>query len=153
MSAPAKPQDGTVRALYLGLALSVVSALVPLVDVATVDSLGDHVRDAYPTWPEDLVAADRGAIAGSLAVIGVLGAAGWLWTIVGVRKHARWVRAVSTTLFALGACAALLTATLSGGAYTQVVPPLYSTLTALPVLVGLAAVVPLCRTGRRTPAP
>ncbi|MER7010852.1 hypothetical protein ABT324_05420 [Saccharopolyspora sp. NPDC000359] len=140
MPAPAAPRTAT-RALHLGLALTAIAAAAPLIDVATADSIGDHVRNAYPTWPDDLVNADRTAIAGYLAAIGVLGTAGWLWVIVGARKHARWVRPVSAVLFALGASTALLNLSLSGDAYTTVIPPLFSTLGALPVLAGLAAVV------------
>ncbi|MDA3646290.1 hypothetical protein LZ318_28935 [Saccharopolyspora indica] len=142
MSTPALPETGrAVRAMHIGLALTVLAALAPLIDVATVDSLGDHVRSAYPDWPDDLIATDRNAIAGYLAVIGVLGIAGWLWSIVGTRKHARWARVVSTIMFALGASVALLNLSLSGGAYTNVVPPLHSALGTLPALAGLAAVV------------
>ncbi|KAA5837207.1 hypothetical protein ABT337_15510 [Saccharopolyspora hirsuta] len=141
MSAPATPKpDNAIRVLHLGLALTVVAAAAPLIDVATADSLGDHVRSAYPTWPDDLISADRNAIVGYLAAIGVLGIGGWLWTIVGARKHARWVRPVSVIMFALGASVALLNLSLSGGAYTNVIPPLFSALGALPALAGLAAV-------------
>ncbi|MER5392232.1 hypothetical protein [Saccharopolyspora sp. NPDC002686] len=107
------------------------------------------MRSAYPDWPDGLIAMDRNVIAGYLATIGVLGIAGWLWTIVGVRKHARWVRVVGTIMFALGASAALLNMSLSGGAYTNVIPPLYSTLGALPALAGLAAVVLIWRQPQR----
>ncbi|MER7080189.1 hypothetical protein SAMN02982929_03591 [Saccharopolyspora kobensis] len=142
MAATALPETGkAVRAMYIGLALTVLAALAPLIDVATVDGLGAHVRSAYPNWPDDLVATDRNAIAGYLAVIGALGIAGWLWSIVGARKHARWVRVVSTIMFSLGASVALLNLSLSGGAYTNVIPPLHSALGALPALAGLAAVV------------
>ncbi|MCF6473291.1 hypothetical protein FAF44_33635 [Nonomuraea sp. MG754425] len=125
--------------LYAGLALSVLVTLVPLLDLVTADSLTGHVRAAYPDWPPELVAADHDAIVSYLTVAGVLGVAGWLWTIRAAAGGRR-VRALATTLFSLGACVALVNLTLSGGAYDRVVPVLYGTLWLLPVVAGAVVV-------------
>ncbi|GAB3141768.1 hypothetical protein GCM10027290_15040 [Micromonospora sonneratiae] len=131
--------------MYAGLALTAITTLVPLIDLVTVDSLTDHVRTAYPDWPAATVALDRNAIAGYLVIVGVLGIAGWLWTILGVTRRANWARTVSTVMFALGAGTALLNLTFTGGAYDNVIPARYSVPGLLPVLVGLVAVVLLWR--------
>ncbi|SHF91866.1 hypothetical protein [Streptoalloteichus hindustanus] len=138
-------------ALHTGLALSTIATLAPLVDVATVDSLANHVRSAYPDWPTDLVSADRNAIVGYLTVVGVLGLAGWLGTAWAVARRKGWAHVAITVMFALGASTALFNFTLSGGAYTNVIPRTYGTLGLLPVIPGLAAVV-LAWRHRRHPA-
>ncbi|WP_157594886.1 hypothetical protein [Streptosporangium amethystogenes] len=44
------PSTHTKRptAMYLGLALTTFATLALLLDIATVDTLSGHVRDAYP---------------------------------------------------------------------------------------------------------
>ncbi|GLY70087.1 hypothetical protein [Amycolatopsis taiwanensis] len=137
--------------MYVGLALTAIATLAPVLDMVTVDTVTDHVRNAYPNWPDDLVAADRNAIVGYLAVVGVLGIAGWLLAIAGVRRHARWARAVSTIMFVLGAIIALTDLTLGGAEYSVIVPTLHGTLGMLPTVAGLAAIVLLWRAKRPTP--
>ncbi|MEV6231804.1 hypothetical protein AB0L88_28505 [Saccharopolyspora shandongensis] len=141
----APPTRKATRFMYAGLALTAIATLAPLLDIATVDALSAHVREAYPNWPEELIAMDRNAIAGYLATIGVLGTAGWLWTIRGAKKQTRWSRAASTALFALGATTALMNLTLTGGEYANVIPPLHATLGALPAIAGLATITVLWR--------
>ncbi|MFI0463613.1 hypothetical protein ACH347_05990 [Saccharopolyspora sp. 5N102] len=144
------PRKAT-RFMYAGLALTAIATLAPLLDIATADTLSAHVREAYPNWPEELIAMDRNAIVGYLASIGVLGTAAWLWTIQGVRKQTRWSRPVSTTMFALGATTALMNLTLAGGEYAKVIPPLHATLGTLPALAGLATITILWRQKSPTP--
>jgi len=42
------------------------------VDIATVDTISDHVRAAYPAWGPASVGADRNAIVIYLVITGVL---------------------------------------------------------------------------------
>ncbi|MEU6859627.1 hypothetical protein AB0B28_12240 [Glycomyces sp. NPDC046736] len=128
-------------ALWAGLALSLIGGVAPLIDMATVDSLSAHVRQAYPQWPADLVGKDRDAIAYSLAAVGGLGAAVWAVSLWAVAKGRRWTRGLVTSAFAVGTLVALTCASLSGDQYDQVLPPVYSALVLLPSLAGLAAVV------------
>ncbi|MGW5644997.1 hypothetical protein ACWEV3_36700 [Saccharopolyspora sp. NPDC003752] len=134
-----------IRFMYAGLALMAIATLAPLLDIATADTLSAHVREAYPNWPEELIAMDRNAIAGYLAGIGALGTAAWLWTIHGVKKQTRWSRPTSTTMFALGATTALTNLTLTGGEYAKVIPPLHAILGTLPAIAGLATITLLWR--------
>ena len=137
----------TLPVMYAGLALTAIAALVPLVDVATVDSLAGHVREAYPGWSADLVAADRNAIVTYLSAIGVLGIAGWLWTIRAVAKGKKRARAATTGMFVLGTGIALYNLTASGGEYERIIPALYRVIGLLPSLAGLVAVILVWRLG------
>jgi len=150
MSTIAAPRRTTayVRpALYVGLLLTVVATVAPLIDLATADTIGDHVRAAYPGWSDNLVAKDRNAITIYLVAVGALGIVGWLWSIVGVVRGKRWAKWVSTTLFVLGATMGLIDLSVGGEAYTTIVPALHGTLGILPTLAGLVATIGLWRRG------
>jgi hypothetical protein len=130
---------------YLGLAVTALATIAPLVDLFTVDSIAGHVRDAYPTWPAGSVAADRNAIAIYLAVVGVLGMAGWVWAIILQSRASRRTRMISTGLFALSALIALTDLSVGGESYDRIVPLSYGLAGLLPVLIGAVAVVELWR--------
>ncbi|GAB3829276.1 hypothetical protein [Kribbella italica] len=133
------------KALLAGLVLTVLATAAPLVNLMTVDSIGDHVRSAYPDWSAADVSKDRTAITAYLVVVGVLGLVGWLTTLAGVSRGKRWTRWVGTTLFAVGATVALIDVSVGGEAYKTIVPPFHGTLGLLPALAGLVAVVALWR--------
>jgi hypothetical protein len=139
--------------MYIGLVLTVLVTLAPLVDVATVDTLAQHVRDAYPTWGPALVRDDRNAMVIYLLITGGLGIVTWLWTIWAVTTRRRWARLAVTAAFAAGAGIALLNLTVGGGKYHTILPPAYGLLTLLPALAGLAAVASMWRRGRDVTRP
>jgi hypothetical protein len=130
---------------HLGLAVTALVTVAPLVDLFTVDSIAGHVRDAYPAWPAGSVAADRNAIAIYLAAVGVLGMAGWLWAIVLHVRGSRRTRLISTVLFVVGAVIALTDLSVGGESYDRIVPLSYGMAGLLPVLIGAVAVVELWR--------
>lgn len=132
-------------AMFLGLALTVIATVAPLVDVATIDTIWDHVRDAYPTWSDTLVGGDRTAILLWLVITGGLGVLTWLWTIYAVTARKRWASKATVTGFLAGTCVALVNLTLTGGQYEIVVPTVYGWMTLLPCIPGLAAVVSVRR--------
>jgi hypothetical protein len=129
--------------LLAGLASTVLVALLPVLDVATVDSIGDHVREAYPQWSADSVAADRAAITGYLVALGLLGAIGWAWTLRLLPRRPTRARTVAATMLVLGALMALTTLSYGGEAYDTIVPLPYGVLGLVPVGFGVAAVVRL----------
>lgn len=135
----------TQKVLTAGLALTVVATVAPLIDLATVDVIGDHVRAAYPDWPTSEVAKDRTAISAYLVAVGVLGIVGWVWTLAWVSRGKRAARWIGTTFFALGAVMALTNVSIGGEGYSTIVPLLHGLLGLLPALAGLAAVVGLWR--------
>ncbi|HEY7050370.1 MAG TPA: hypothetical protein VH373_24355 [Jatrophihabitantaceae bacterium] len=138
------------RIMYVGLALTAVLMLAPIVDLLTVDSISGHVRDAYPNWPDSKVHQDRDAIAAWLAAIGLLGIGTWYWAIRSLRRSAGRARIVVTTAFALGLLVVLTNLSVGGDGYRQVVPLLYGLLWLVPAALGLLAVVEAWR--RPTPA-
>lgn len=142
---PTSTHARRLTAMYVGLALTILATVAPLIDIATVDTLSDHVRDAYPNWGPDTVAADRNAMVIYLVVTGVLGTVMWGLSIWAVTTGRRRARALATTGFAAGAIVALMNLSLSGDEYDVILPYLYGTLTLLPCLPGLAAVIHLWR--------
>jgi uncharacterized membrane protein YidH (DUF202 family) len=135
-----------MRLMYLGMALTAVLMLAPIVDVFTADSIASHVRDTYPRWSERMIHTDRNAIAAWLASIGLLGVGAWYWSIRSVRKHSRRARIVVTSAFSAGLIVVLINLTTGGHGYKQVVPLTYGLLWLLPAAVGTLATV---RTWRR----
>lgn len=136
-------------AMVAGLILNVIAAVAPVVDIATVDTISDHVRAAYPGWGHTLVESDRNAIVIYLVVTGILGIISWLFVIRAVVAGKRWARAAATSAFTIGALLALMNLTLGGGNYDVILPAGYGVLTLLPSVAGLVAVVSLWRPGRR----
>lgn len=131
--------------LYLGLALTALAALAPLVDAATAGAIADHVRAAYPEWPAGDVRLERNAIAGWLAVTNALGIPLWLWTIRLTGQGRRRARTVAAWSFAAGACLALLNLGYGGEQYTTVVPLTFGLIGLMPAVVGLVALVAVWR--------
>lgn len=134
-----------LRALWLGVALTVLAVALPLLDLVTTDIVGDHVRAAYPEWAADTVATERMAIVGWLAGSSALGLAGWWMSIRGVRRGKRWVRPVVTTWFALGTIVACMNLSMGGEAYAVIVPSVLGVISALPVVAGAVATVQIWR--------
>ncbi len=139
--------------MVAGLILTVIATVAPIVDMATVDTISDHVRAAYPAWGQTLVAADRNAMVIYLVVTGVLGIVSWLWVIRAVMAGKRWARAAATSACAAGLLLALVNLTTGGGQYDVILPTGYGVLTLLPSLAGLLAVVSLWRPGHRDDQP
>jgi hypothetical protein len=150
---PAAPAQRRPAAMYIGLGLTVLATAAPLIDVATADTLAQHVRDAYPSWGPALVAEDRNAMLIYLLITGGLGIITWLWTLWAVTTRKRWARPAATAALAAGAGIAVLNLTLGGGNYRTILPPAYGLLTLLPALAGLAAVASLWRGRHRLTGP
>ncbi|MFB9662863.1 hypothetical protein ACFQS3_21875 [Glycomyces mayteni] len=143
----ADPRMRQVRqALWAGLALQLALAVLPLLDLATLDTFTAHVEAAYPDWSAGDVALDRNAIAWSLVGVGALGAVGWIFALLRARRTAP--RITATVLFALGLLTSLTLLGTGGEQYEQIVPLGYGLLGLLPVLAGLAALVAVWRTAR-----
>lgn len=129
------------QALWIGAGLQAVCLALVLLDLWVFGTVQEHVEEAYPAWRPDQVHADRNAIIIYLAVVGVLGIAGWLASLWAVARD-RSVRAVVTTLFAVGTGIALIDASVGGEAYDQIVPLwLGTTHLVLPLLPGIAALL------------
>ena len=134
-----------VPAMWVGVALTVLAAVAPLLDLVTTGTLEAHVRAAYPDWPEEWVQADMTALAAGLGVIGLLGIVGWLILLRATVRGRRWAPAAATVVWVLAATVTAYVAAAPAGAYDQLVPTGLGALTALPCLAGLVAVVQLWR--------
>lgn len=140
-------QTGTsaVPAMLVGLGLTAVATALALLDPAMADSVGNHVREAYPGWGADTVTTERTAILGWLVGTGVLGAVGWLSTIWAVRRRKSWARWLAASWFALALLGAGLTLGTGGAAYDVIVPTPLGLVSALPLVAGGVALVRLWR--------
>jgi len=123
--------------LYVGLALTVVAAVLPF---AARDVLEEHIRDGYPSYSAaELDSAVTGWLS-ILAILGALGVVGWLVSIRAVRRQRR-ARLTATTLLAVG-LALSLTAALAEDTSGEVgLAPLLGAFLLLPCVAGAIAVV------------
>lgn len=128
-------------AIYTGLALTVVTTIIPLVG----DGLAEHTRDIYPSYSRQQVDSAVGAAAGLLCVVGGLGVLAWLTTAWAAGAGKRWARLLSAALFVIGACVASAELLVTEPSGEPGLPPLVGGLALLPCLAGLAATVLLWR--------
>jgi hypothetical protein len=150
-----RQQTTIIAAMYTGLVMTVVAAIVPYVDHATSNTLADHIRAGYPAYSPAHIDWAATAYLVYLSVIGVLGAAAWLWAIRAVTTGKRWARGIATAMFVIGTGIALidlLTRDTSG--YTGL-SPFLGWVGVLPCLPGLMAVALLWKssTSFRSPQP
>lgn len=140
---PAAARHPAVRTMWIGVALTVLATVAPLVDLVTTGTIEGHVREAYPNWGDDLVGADTTAITVGLLVLGALGLAGWAVSIWATARSRRWARGLASTLFVLGAVVVLFLLTAPAGPYDRMVPVGIGLITALPCVAGLVTVAQL----------
>jgi hypothetical protein len=139
---PATHERTAVLAMYVGLVLTVVAAIVPVVDEASTDSLSQHLQDVYAGYGVDVPATS--AVLAYLLTIGALGVVAWLWMLWAVRRRRPWARPAATVLFLLASGLALVNLTVQE--YGQTILPIRVGLVGLlPCLAGLVAVVLLWR--------
>jgi hypothetical protein len=134
-----------VRAMYAGLALTVVATIVPFVDRATTHLLADHIRAGYPAYPQGRIDTAVSTWLGILAVVGALGVAGWIWSIRAVAAGKRWARWTATALLALGTTVALTALLIRDTSGDTGLPALIGALGILPCGAGAVAVTMLWR--------
>lgn len=138
-------------ALYAGLGLAVIAALVPSLDHLGPNLIANHIRVGYPGYSQ--AAIDTGATTYLiyLSVVGVLGVGCWLWTIRAVRAGKRWVRWVAPPLFLIASSIALFNLLIRDTSGDTGIAPPIGAIGLLPCVAGLIAVVLLWRRshGRR----
>ena len=91
-----------VRAMYVGLFLTIVALIVPFVDQDTGHVLAHHVRDGYPTYTQDRIDSAVTAWLAVLSVMGALSIASWVWTIWAVKVGKPWARWAAMAMLVLG---------------------------------------------------
>ena len=139
---PATHERSAILTMYIGLALTVVAAIVPIIDQAWTDSLSQHLHDVYAGYDVDAPATS--AVLAYLATVGALGTLAWLWTLWAVNTQRHWARPVATVLFLLACGLAIVNLTVQE--YDQTILPMRLGLVGLlPCVAGLVAVVLLWR--------
>lgn len=148
-------QRSAIRAMYAGLALTVLATAAPYVDHATIGGLADHVRAGYPAYGQAEIDSAVTVYLVYLSVVGALGAGCWLWTTRAVRAGRRWARPAATAMFALGTGVALFDLLVRDTSGDTGLSPLLGGIGLLPSLAGLVAVVLLWKAPRpaRSPHP
>lgn len=127
--------------MYLGLGLTMVATVAPLLARELIE---DHVRSGYPSYSDARVGDAATAWMVALAVIGVLGTAGWLLSIWAVRRQ-RHAEVIATVVLAAG-LAVSLTAALTPDTSGEVgLAPALGAALMLPCVAGLGAVLLMWR--------
>lgn len=125
--------------LRVGLLLTLIGTLVPLVDVSTVDALADRIRAAYPAFTAEEVSGEKSAILIYLVAMGAVAIAAWLWTARILKKGKNRARVTSTVIFLVAGVVSCLPPAIAG----QEMPTVYGVLTLLPCVAGAAVVLAL----------
>jgi hypothetical protein len=140
-----RQQRSAVRAMYAGLALTVLATTAPYVDRVTSNVLAAHLRAGYPAFPEARIDSAVTTWLVVLSVVGAAGVAGWVWTIHAVSSGKRWARWVAAALLVLGTSVRLDLLLLRDTSGDTGLPALLGGLGILPCLAGAAAVTMLWR--------
>ncbi|MEV4095721.1 hypothetical protein [Streptosporangium saharense] len=133
-----------VAAMYVGLGLTLVAAVVPY----TTHLLADHIRAGYPAYTQERIDEAVTTYLVLLSVVGALGVAAWLWTTWAVKAGRRWARPAVTVMSVLGVgvgLVGLLTRDTSGDTG---LPPALGWAGMAPWLAALLAVTLLWRNPR-----
>jgi hypothetical protein len=144
--------SGAVRApvglLRIGLLLTVASAVAVVVDQATGDSIGRHLREAYPGFDPAALDATGSMLVTVLFTVATAGVLLWLLALRGVARQRRWARPFAVVALLLGATVAATVLAVSEYGGVPIYPTWIGVLVALPCLPGLAAVVMMFRPRR-----
>lgn len=147
-ASPSQTTRRAVVAMVIGLALTVVALVAPIVDQVSAHSLEAHLHGVYAG--SGAAPPSAGALTTYLVVVGLLGGISWLAMIRAVRRGRGWARPVATALAAAATLLAVVdVATTEYGA--PVLPLWLGVLGLLPCLAGLVAVVLLWRRTDVTP--
>ncbi|MFL5839511.1 MAG: hypothetical protein ACJ77Z_03555 [Thermoleophilaceae bacterium] len=132
-------RQAAAAAMYVGLALTVVATIVPLMDHSTANVLADHIRDGYPTYtPARINAATTYLI--YLSAVGAVGILSWVWSIRAVKARRGWLREAVTAIFVLATGIALFDLMIKDTSGDTGLPPLLGWVGLLPCMAGLLAV-------------
>jgi hypothetical protein len=136
-------ERSAIRAIYAGVALTVVAAIVPHLDT---NGLAGHIRSGYPHYSQTRIDSAVTTYRIYLTVLGAFGIVAWLWTLRSVKAGKRWAPAVATALLALGAGVALFDLLVRDTSGETGLPPLVGWVGLLPCLPGVVAVTLLFKT-------
>lgn len=133
MTAPPRAQ----AALWAGLALTVVTAVVPFF---ATQLLADHVRAGYPGYTPAQIGSAVTTYQVVLAVLGALGVVAWLATILAVKADKRWARAAAVAGLVLGVSVGLTGLLVRDTSGDTGLPPVLGWAGLAPCVAGVLAV-------------
>ncbi len=140
-----KHAQSAIAAMYAGLALTVVTLIVPYIDHATANVLAEHIRAGYPTYSQARIDTAATTYLAYLSIIGAVGVISWLGTIRTISAGKRRARGTATAMFALGTGIALFDLLVKDTSGDTGLAPLLGWIGMLPSLAGLLAVTLLWR--------
>ena len=142
---PITARTSVIAAMCAGLALTVIATVVPYLDRVTFGTLANHIRAGYPTYSRARIDRAVTTYLVYLTVVGVLGVAGWLWSLHALKADKRWFRGCATSLFLLGTTVALTDLLIKDTSGDTGLPPLLGWIGTAPCLPGLLVVTLLWR--------
>jgi hypothetical protein len=132
--------------MVVGLVLTVVAAVVPIVDQLTVHGIATHLNAVYAGTGVPPPAASGPIV--YLVVLEVFGILAWLVTIQAVRRGRRWARPVATGLLAVATVLAVMDLTASEYGTEPILPLWLGVVGLLPCLAGFVAIALMWRPTR-----
>jgi hypothetical protein len=135
-----KHEQSAIVAMYAGVALTVVTLIVPYIDHATGNVLADHIRAGYSRYGQARIDTAVTTYLVYVSILGALGLICWFWTIRAVNAGKRWARGAATAMFVLGTGIALFDLLVKDTSGDTGLPPLLGWIGMLPCLAGLLAV-------------
>jgi hypothetical protein len=134
-------RTSTLTAMSAGLILTIVATVVPFLRTPTGELIARHVRAGYPSYDDRQVGAAVMIYLVGLAVVGVLGTACWVVSIVATHAGKRWVPWVATVAFVVGTGIALFDLSIRDTSGDTGLPPLVGWIGVLPSVAGFVAVL------------
>ncbi|WP_221933184.1 hypothetical protein [Tessaracoccus rhinocerotis] len=131
--------------LWAGLLLTAVATIYPFVDAATTGFMAEHLAASYPGYSATEIGAATTAYLVILAVVGLVGAAGWVVTAWAVRAGKHWAPVLATVALVAGAGIAAGGLGVVDTSGDVGLAPVLGWLQVLPVVAGALAVVQLWR--------
>jgi hypothetical protein len=135
-----KNQRSAIKAMYIGVGLTVVAVIVPYVDHVTANELAGHIREGYPTYSQARIDTAVTTYLVYLSVLAALGTISWISTIRALKNRKPRARAAATALFVLGTGIALFDLLIKDTSGKTGLPPLLGWIGMLPCVAGLLAV-------------
>lgn len=142
-TAPRGSMSGAaVLAMYLGVAATIIATVIPYVDRET---LVDHIRAGYPTYGQARIDKAATTYVVYLSVVGVLGLAGWFWSIRAAKADKGWAAGAAIAMFLVGTSIALTDLLIRDTSGDTGLPALLGWVGLLPSLPGALAITLLWR--------
>ncbi|WP_216206423.1 hypothetical protein [Amycolatopsis aidingensis] len=136
-TAISSPTRNAITAMYVGLALTLIAAVVPIIDQ---DSLSKPVVGKYQEYTEAELEGARSFVMAYLITLAAIGVVCWLLMIWAARRQKGWTRVTATTIFVLALGIALMNLVLEEYG-NKIVPTSMAVAGLLPCVAGLVAVV------------